>query len=96
MPTSPSRSPPQARRNFLIPIKALARLVRGMFRALLRRTCPDLAIPRRGVAHALDPPHHRLGHSEQAVLDYLARYVFRIALTNARIVSLDDRTVGIR
>ena len=33
------------------------------------------------------------GDGEQAVLDYLARYVFRVALTNARIVGLDDDTV---
>ena len=31
-----------------------------------------------------------------APLDYLARYVFRVALTNARIVGLDDRTVTIQ
>jgi Putative transposase len=36
------------------------------------------------------------GNGEQAVLDYLARYVFRVALTNARIVSLDDETVTIQ
>ena len=28
------------------------------------------------------------------MLDYLARYVFRVALTNARIVGLDDQTVS--
>jgi hypothetical protein len=27
---------------------------------------------------------------------YLARYVFRVAITNARIVALDDHTVTIR
>ena len=36
------------------------------------------------------------GTGEQAVLDYLARYVFRIALTNARIVGLDEETVTIQ
>ena len=30
------------------------------------------------------------------MLDYLARYVFRVALTNARIVGLDDQTVSIQ
>ncbi len=30
------------------------------------------------------------------MLDYLARYVFRIALSNARIVGLDDQTVTIQ
>src|ERR1700692_4387850 len=34
-----------ARRNFLVPIKALANLVRGKFRAMLRQKCPDLIIP---------------------------------------------------
>jgi len=85
-----------ARRKFLFPIKALAKLVRGKFRALLRRKCPDLVIPeavwcRPWILHVT-----AWGNGEQAVLDYLARYVFRIALTNARIVGLDDEAVAIR
>jgi hypothetical protein len=85
-----------ARRKFLVPIKALAKLVRGKFRALLRQKCPDLAIPgavwrTRWVLHVT-----AWGNGEQAVLDYLARYVFRIALANARIVGLDDQTVTIQ
>ena len=85
-----------ARRNFLVPIKALARLVRGKFRALLRRKHPDLVIPdavwrKPWVLHVT-----AWGRGEQAVLDYLARYVFRVALTNARIISLDDQTVTIQ
>jgi hypothetical protein len=85
-----------ARRKFLVPIKALAKLVRGKFRALLQRKCPDLVIPeavwqRPWILHVT-----AWGNGEQAVLDYLARYVFRIALTNARIVGLDDETVTIQ
>jgi len=85
-----------ARRNFLVPIKALARLVRGKFRAMLQRKCPDLGIPDAvwrtpWILHVT-----AWGTGEQAVLDYLARYVFRVALTNARIVGLDDQTVSIR
>ena len=30
------------------------------------------------------------------MLDYLARYVFRVAITNTRITGLDDHTVTIR
>ena len=33
-----------ARRKFLVPIKALAKLIRGKFRAMLRRKCPDLVM----------------------------------------------------
>jgi hypothetical protein len=85
-----------ARRKFLVPIKALAKLVRGKFRALLLRKCPDLVIPdavwrTRWILHVT-----AWGTGQQAVLDYLARYVFRVALTNARIVRLDDQTVTIQ
>jgi hypothetical protein len=85
-----------ARRNFLLPIKALARKVRGKFRALLQRRCPDLIVPdvvwhKDWIAHVT-----AWGSGEQAVLDYLARYVFRIAITNARIVGLDDAGVSIQ
>ncbi len=85
-----------ARQNFLVPIKALAKLVRGRFRALLQQKCPDLVIP-EAVWHRPWILHVTAwGNGEQAVLDYLARYVFRVALTNARIVGLDDETVTIQ
>ncbi len=85
-----------ARRKFLLPIKALAKLVRGKFRALLHRKRPDLVIAEAiwrvpWILHVT-----AWGNGEQAVLDYLARYVFRIALTNARIVGLDEKTVTIQ
>ena len=85
-----------ARPNFLVPVKALAKLVRGKFRSMLQRKCPDLVIPeavweRPWILHVTP-----WGDGEQAVLDYLARYVFRVALTNARIVDLDDETVTIQ
>jgi len=73
-----------ARRNFLLPVKALARKVRGKFRVLLQRACPDLVTPdlvwrKNWIAHVT-----AWGRGEQAVLDYLARYVFRVAITNTR------------
>jgi len=84
-----------ARRRFLLPIKALARKVRGKFRALLQQRCPDLIVPdvvwhkhKEWITHVT-----AWGQGEQAVLDYLARYVFRIAITNARVVGLDDAGV---
>jgi hypothetical protein len=85
-----------ARQKFLLPIKALAKLVRGKFRALLQRKCSDLVIPEAvwrlpWILHVT-----AWENGEQAVLDYLARYVFRIALTNARIIGLDDDGVTIQ
>ena len=80
----------------MLPIKALTRKVRGKFRALLQRACPDLVTPglvwrKRWIAHVT-----AWGRGEQAVLDYLARYAVRIAITNRRIVGLDDATVSIQ
>jgi Putative transposase/Transposase zinc-binding domain len=85
-----------ARRKFLVPVKALARLVRGKLRAMLRRKRPDLAISDAAwrtpwILHVTS-----WGTGEQAVLDYLARYIFRIALTNTRILCLDQQTVTIQ
>ena len=85
-----------ARRNFLIPIKALRRLIRGKFRALLRQRCPDLIVPDAVWRIPWLTHVTRWGSGEQAVLHYLARYVFRVALTNARIVGLDDHGVSFR
>lgn len=85
-----------ARHNSLAPIKALARLVRGKFRALLHQKCPDLVIPDATWRTPWILHVTAWGTGEQAVLNYLARYVFRVALTNARILSLDDQTVTIQ
>jgi len=91
-----SRSWCPARKGFLFPPKALAKLVRGKLRAMLRRRRPDLVLPpgawrKPWIVH-ITPS----GEGEQAVLDYLARYVFRVAITNARLVALDDQAVTIR
>jgi hypothetical protein len=63
---------------------------------MLRQKCPDLIISdtvwrKPWILHVI-----AWGEGEQAVLEYLARYVFRVALTNARIVGLDDGTVTFR
>jgi hypothetical protein len=85
-----------ARRKFLLPIKALAKLVRGKFRAMLHQKRPDLVIADAVWRTSWILHVTAWGSGEQAVLDYLARYVFRVALTNARLVDLDDRTVTLQ
>ena len=85
-----------ARNGFLVPYAALAKLVRGKLRATLARRRPDLVLPestwsKRWVVHCT-----AWGEGDEAVLRYLARYVFRVAITNNRIVDLDDNSVTIR
>src|SRR5208337_4330544 len=74
----------------------LAKLVRGKLRAILRRRRPDLVLPQAAWRKPWVVHITSWGVAEQAVLDYLARYVFRVAITNARLVTLDDQAVTIR
>ena len=85
-----------ARRAFLVPGKALAKLVRGKLRAALQKKRPDLVLPEAAWSKSWVVHCTPWGEGEQAVLDYLARYVFRVAITNTRIVGLDDEAVTIR
>ena len=85
-----------ARKDFLVPAKALAKLVRGKLRAAFAARRPDLVLPEAAWSKPWVVHCTAWGEGEQAVLDYLARYVFRVAITNARIVGLDDQAVTIR
>ena len=85
-----------ARRDYLAPTKALARLVRGKLRVAFKKSRPDLVVPdavwsKPWVVHCT-----AWDEGAEAVLRYLARYVFRVAITNTRIVGLDDHGVTIR
>ena len=85
-----------ARSDYLVPTKALAKLVRGKMMTHLKKRRPDLALPdaawkKPWVVHCTS-----WGDGADAVLEYLARYVYRVAITNGRIVGLDDTGVTIR
>ncbi len=88
-----------ARKNFLFPVKALSRVFRGKFLDLLQRTCEKGKIPaanneikasrqKSWVVYAKKPfgsPH--------TVLDYLGRYTHRVALSNDRILNVQNGLV---
>jgi hypothetical protein len=83
-------------KTFLFPKSALAALARARFRNAFARLCPDVDLPHHvwqipWVVH-ITP----WGEGPQAALGYLARYVFRIAITNNRILAIDDATVTYR
>ena len=85
-----------ARNGFFVPFAALAKLVRGKLRAAMSKHRPDLVVPeatwsKRWVVHCT-----AWGEGDEAVLSYLARYVFRVAITNNRIVGLDENGVTFR
>ena len=88
-----------ARDNFLFPVKALSRVFQGKFLALLQQACAKGKIPpanieinasrqKSWVVYAKKP----FG-SPQTVLDYLGRYTHRVALSNERILSVQNGQV---
>jgi hypothetical protein len=85
-----------AGKTFLFPKSALATRARARFRDAFVRLCPDADLP----PHVWQIPWvvhiTPWGQGQQAALDYLARYAFRIAITNNRILAVDDETVTYR
>ena len=90
-----------ARQNFLFPVKALSRVFRGKFLALLKHDIDRGKIKSANnevktswknnwVVYAKKP----FG-SPQTVLDYLGRYTHRVALSNDRIVAVDHGQVAL-
>jgi Putative transposase/Transposase zinc-binding domain len=88
-----------ARPNFLFPVTALSQVFRGKFLDLLQRACEKGKIPAANneikasrqkcwVVYAKKP----FG-SPQTVLDYLGRYTHRVALSNDRILNVQNGLV---
>ena len=84
--------------KWLIPVKALSSLVRNRFQKRLERLSPNVyaSLPERIWQGGWNAFCKHFGKGEKAVLDYLGRYVFRIAITNARIVGMDETHVTFR
>jgi hypothetical protein len=88
-----------ARKNFLFPVKALSLVFRAKFLDLLQQSCDGGKIPaanneikasrrKSWVVYAKKP----FG-SPQTVLDYLGRYTHRVALSNDRILQVENGEV---
>jgi hypothetical protein len=80
---------------FLVPAKALAILFRAKFRAALRQTVLYREVSGATWTQPWVVDCRSVG-SGGAALKYLAPYVFRVALSNNRIISLQDDHVTFR
>jgi hypothetical protein len=85
-----------ARKNYLVPVKALSRIFRGMFREMVAKELPDLMIPQAVWNKEWVVYCKPTVQGIDKVLDYLGRYVHRIAIANSRILSIDDGKVTFR
>lgn len=85
-----------ARKDYLVPVRALSKMFRGIFRDLARRALPDLHWP--GAIYKKDWVVYCKPTLPRAdrVLQYLGRYVHRVAIANRRILSIDDGRVVFR
>ena len=96
------------RAGFFLPVRVLSRVFRGKFNDLLRRARAagkligvdeqqafdaliDAGVKHEWVVYAKPP----FGGPQQ-VLKYLARYTHRIAISNGRLLSIDDKSVTFR
>lgn len=79
-----------ARPTSLVPVQALSQIFRGRFRDLVRQVCPDLSIPESVWTREWVVYGQPAVPGTEPVLRSLGRYVHRIALTNSRILSLED------
>lgn len=84
-----------ARSNFLFPVKALSRIIRGKFRDALRQTPLFALVPATVWRQAWVVHCQPVGNGSTA-LKYLAPYIFRVAISNKRILNLADGKVTFR
>jgi Putative transposase/Transposase zinc-binding domain len=87
-----------SRGAFLVPVAVLSRKIAALFCAALRDAAPTVFanVPpivwqREWVSFC---KHY--GHGNDVVLNYLSRYVFRTAISNARILDMDQSHVTFR
>ena len=81
-----------SRANFYVPVKALSPIYRALFQE---------DISQAGLLEQIDSQvwpipwnvHSQANLNAPSALTYLAPYVFKVAISNSRIVSLTDRTV---
>lgn len=87
-----------ARGEFLVPVAVLSRKIAAKFRDALQAKAPDLfaGIPKSVWGREWVSFVKHYGHGSDAVLNYLSRYVFRTAISNARILGMDQTHVTFR
>ena len=84
-----------AAKKFLLPVKALSKIFRARFRDGLRKDESFADVPARVWRQKWVVHCKPVGDGESA-LKYLAPYIFRVAISNQRILRLEDSKVTFR
>jgi hypothetical protein len=88
----------EAPKDFLVPVRKLSRMIAKRFAAALQKGHTELfeQIPHKLWRREWCSYCKPYGRGQDAVLNYLARYVFRVALTNRRLMAMDETHVTFR
>ena len=84
-----------AGKSFLLPVKALAKIFRAMFRQALRKSACYGEIPAK-VWRQPWVVHCKAVGDGGSALKYLAPYIFRVAISNQRIIKTTNTQVSFR
>jgi hypothetical protein len=85
-----------AREGFLVPVHALSRIFRGLFMQLAKRALPQQHFPDSVWSKPWVVYCKPTVQGTQQVLQYLARYVHRVAFANSRLVHVGGGRVTFR
>jgi len=77
-----------ARKGYLVPVPALSKIFRAKFMAMARRALPEQSFPESIWEKEWVTYCKPARQGSRKVLDYLGRYVHRIAITNRRILAV--------
>jgi hypothetical protein len=86
----------EARKTYLVPVRALSDLFRATFITLARRKLPKTVFPESIWNTPWVVYCKPCSHSTEKTLSYLARYIHQTAITNSRILSVEQGKVTFR
>ena len=85
-----------ARQGYLVPVEALALIFRGMFLQMARRALPGQHLPNSLWTKKWHVYCEPTVQGTERVLQYLGRYIYRVAFANSRLIGIDDGQVTFR
>jgi len=85
-----------ARNGFLLPVKALSKVFRGIFMEAVAKALPEVTLPKSVWDTDWVVYCKPVAQGPDKILQYLGRYVHRVAISNSRIVAVADGQVDVR
>lgn len=79
--------------KFLVPMNALAKIYRARYMKLARKALPKVKFPQSVWKKKWVVYPKFVDYGPQKVLEYLARYIYRVAITNNRILDYSNGNV---